>query len=85
MRRAAHSGVEVFERALRPVDVVHDDDGYALTSIPRTAVDLSARLALPEALAILDDAARRLVRAMLHNPRRGISPTPATPQQHASS
>ncbi len=41
-----------------------------MTSIPRTAVDLAARLSLPEALVVLDDAARRLVKAMLHDPRR---------------
>lgn len=70
LRRPKDSDVELFERALRPADVVRDTYGYAVTSVPRTAVDLAARLALPEALVLLDDAARRLVKSMLNDPRR---------------
>ncbi len=70
LRRPKDRDIELFERALRPADVVRDRDGYAVTSVPRTAVDLAARLAVPEALVLLDDAARRLVRSMLNDPRR---------------
>lgn len=70
LRLPQRTDAEVFERELRPADVAQDDDGYAVTSLPRTAVDLAARLTLPEALVVLDDAARRLVKAMVRNPRR---------------
>ncbi|MGV8848735.1 MAG: hypothetical protein ACOH16_04225 [Propionibacteriaceae bacterium] len=55
LRRPKDSDVELFERALRPTDVLRDTYGYAVTSVPRTAVDLAARLALPEALVLLVD------------------------------
>lgn len=61
---------EVYERSLRPIDVVRDPHGYAVTSTARTAVDLAARLTLPEALVLLDDVARRLVAAMVANAHR---------------
>lgn len=61
---------EVYERSLRPADIVHDDLGYRVTSIARTAVDLAAGLPLPDALAVLDDAARRLIRSMRRDARR---------------
>lgn len=61
---------EVYERSLRPADIVNDDLGYRVTSIARTAVDLAANLPLPDALVLLDDAARRLIRSMCRDARR---------------
>lgn len=50
--------------------VMRDPDGYAVTSIARTAVDLVRGLDLPQALVVLDSASRRLVEAMVSEPRR---------------
>lgn len=47
-----------------------DPDGYPVTSLVRTAVDLAAGLALPEALAILDAAARQLCERFVAVPKR---------------
>ena len=41
--------------------VTRDLDGYPVTSLSRTAVDVAAGLPLPESLVILDAAGRRLV------------------------
>jgi hypothetical protein len=49
--------------------VVRDSDGYLVTSPARTAVDLAAGLALPEALVILDGAGRQLVESFGTSPR----------------
>jgi very-short-patch-repair endonuclease len=57
-------------RALPASDVVRDPDGYAVTTIARTATDLAAGLSLPEALVILDGAARMIVVSFLGAPRR---------------
>ena len=48
-------------RVLQPDDVVRDAEGYDVTSIPRTATDLAAGRALPEALVVLDGAARLIL------------------------
>jgi very-short-patch-repair endonuclease len=50
--------------------VTRDDEGYDLTTIARTAVDLAAGLPLPEALVLLDDAARKIVEGMVNDARR---------------
>ncbi len=41
--------------------VARDPDGYPVTSVARTAVDLSAGRSLPEALVMLDAAGRQLI------------------------
>jgi hypothetical protein len=64
----AHAVLSV--RTIGPRDIVRDRDGFRITSVARTAVDLAAGLALPEALVLLDDAARRLVTAMVSSARR---------------
>jgi hypothetical protein len=69
-RRSRERGVELSVRRLGLADVVRDRDGYAVTSLARTAVDLAAGLTLPEALVVLDDAAHRLVTSMVGSPRR---------------
>lgn len=60
--------------------VQRDTEGYLLTTPARTAVDLAADLAIPEALVLLDGAARLIIaslvsgRALRHhyaNPRLG--------------
>jgi very-short-patch-repair endonuclease len=56
---------------LPPAQVTRDAEGYALTTIARTAVDLAARRPLPEALVILDGAARLLLASFVGgDPRR---------------
>lgn len=50
--------------------VTRDSRGYHLTTLPRTAVDLAAGQPLPEALVLLDAAARRLCQALVVGARR---------------
>ncbi|HSN11501.1 MAG TPA: DUF559 domain-containing protein, partial [Propionibacteriaceae bacterium] len=59
-----HSGV------LPPGQVTRDHEGYPVTSVARTAVDVAAPLRLPEALVVLDHAARLLVATYVSTPRR---------------
>ncbi len=56
--------------ALGADDVVRDSEGYEVTSIRRTATDLAAGRPLPDALVILDGAARLLVERFVSRPRR---------------
>jgi hypothetical protein len=49
--------------------VTRDHDGYALTTVARTAVDLAAGLALPQSLVLLDGAARIVVEQLVEKPR----------------
>ena len=51
--------------------VTRDVDGRRITSLARTAFDLSLRQPLPDALVVLDGAARALCAGMVANPRRG--------------
>ncbi len=55
---------------LPPAQVTKDSDGRPITSLARTAVDLAAGRSLPDALVILDGAARLLCAAMVARPRR---------------
>lgn len=55
---------------LPPSEVARDREGYAVTSLARTAIDLVQRHDLPEALAILDHAARLLIATYVDEPRR---------------
>lgn len=50
--------------------VQRDDGGYSVTSPARTAVDLAASLPLPEALVLLDAAARLICQALVPTIRR---------------
>lgn len=56
--------------ALPAQHVTRDVDGYEVTSIPRTATDLTSGRSLPEALVILDAADRRLIEHYVSQPRR---------------
>jgi len=49
--------------------VARDEFGYCITSLARTAVDLSDGLELPQALVILDAAARQLCASYVGSPR----------------
>lgn len=61
----SRSGSVVHHLALLPAShVTRDDAGYAVTTVARTAVDLAAGLDLPQALVLLDAAARDLCEAM---------------------
>ena len=56
---------------LPPAQVTRDPEGYAVTTIARTAVDLATRRPLPEELVILDGAARLLVASFVgRDPQR---------------
>ena len=55
---------------LPPSQVTRDDDGYAVTTVARTAIDLSAALPLPSSLVLLDTAGRLLVEQMLPRAKR---------------
>lgn len=55
---------------LPTTQVTRDGGGRAVTSIARTAVDLAAGRSVPDALVILDGAARLLCASMVANPRR---------------
>lgn len=50
--------------------VTTDPNGYEVTSVSRTAVDLARGAPLPQALLVLDAAARLLVGAVVAQPRR---------------
>ena len=63
-------GVMVHTSTLRPGDITRDALGCCVTSVARTAVDCADRLALPEALVILDAAGRLLVESWMTQPRR---------------
>ncbi len=50
--------------------LVQDAEGYGVTSLARTCVDLARAWDLPGALVLLDATARRLCEAMTSSPRR---------------
>lgn len=50
--------------------LTRDPDGYAITSVARTAVDVAGGLDLPQALVVLDGAVRLLCAGMVARPRR---------------
>ncbi|MGV8848402.1 MAG: hypothetical protein ACOH16_02550 [Propionibacteriaceae bacterium] len=50
--------------------VTRDADGYAVTTVARTAIDLSHGLALPSALVLLDGAARIIIQQIVEKPRK---------------
>ena len=55
---------------LPPSQVTRDAEGYAVTTVSRTAIDLAADLALPSALVLLDGAARLLIEQMVLRSKR---------------
>lgn len=55
---------------LPAAQIDRDSEGYRVTSAARTAVDLAADLALPEALVVLDGAARLICASLVAKPRR---------------
>jgi len=63
-------------RSLRPVDLTRDPDGYPVTSLARTAIDLAAGRPLPDALVVLDDACRKLCASMVSSPKRATFADP---------
>lgn len=56
--RATRDGVVYHQARVGAAQVFRDELGYRLTSVSRTAVDLAVGLELPEALVLLDAAAR---------------------------
>jgi very-short-patch-repair endonuclease len=68
--RSRHGQV-VHHRGKLPVgQITRDPDGYSVTSIARTAVDLASGRALPQAVVLYDSGARRIIEGMIANPRR---------------
>lgn len=55
---------------LPPSEVLTDEAGYQVTSPARTAVDLATGLPLPEALVVLDGAARLICQSLVTAVRR---------------
>ncbi len=73
----SRSGTVVHHRAQMPGHhVTRDSAGYAVTTPARTAVDLSVKLDLPQALVLLDAAARQVCDGMVARIKRSdyISP-----------
>jgi very-short-patch-repair endonuclease len=66
--------------ALASDDVTRDTEGYEVTSIPRTATDLAAGRSLPEALVVLDGAARKIVERYVSRPRQSDYANPRLAQ-----
>lgn len=64
-RRAEHR-----VRDLPSDQIVRDEAGFAVTSPARTAVDLARKRPLPQALAVLDAAARLMVSQRIDEPMR---------------
>lgn len=56
--------------SLTDVDIARDAAGHPMTSLARTASDLAAGLELPQALVIIDAAARSLVASFVSDVRR---------------
>ena len=55
---------------LPPHQVTRDGDGYAVTTVARTAIDLAATLPLPSSLVLLDSAGRLLIEQMVSKAHR---------------
>lgn len=65
-----HGGASWHIAHLSAADIARDAEGYRITSLARTAVDLAAGRPLPETLLILDGASRLLVSSFVGSPRR---------------
>ncbi len=68
--RSRDNGATFWVRSVRPADLTRDPEGYPVTSLARTAIDLAAGLPLPDALVVLDDACRKLCASMVGSPKR---------------
>ncbi len=66
----AWRGTAIRHQALLPSADLARDEGYTVTSVARTAIDLAGPLPLPEALAIVDHAARLIIASYVDEPRR---------------
>ncbi len=75
-RRTARHRVMAFSSA----DIARDAKGYEVTSIARTATDLAAGMPLPDALVVLDGAARLLVERYVSRPRQSDYANPRLAQ-----
>lgn len=67
---ALRRGADHHVAAIPPEQCTREAQGYPVTGLARTAADLARNLPLPEALGILDAAARKLCESYLSNPRR---------------
>lgn len=76
-RSRTSATARVVEATLPDHQVVCDAEGWMVTTIARTAVDLARGLELPEALVLLDGAARLLCASTVAQPRRRDFANPA--------
>lgn len=63
------AGAVLRTASLGPADISRDALGYPVTSLARTAIDLAAKLPLPQALVILDAAGRLHIQGLIRRPR----------------
>lgn len=76
--RSYRSGTRVHHVAALPADeLTTDEAGFRVTTVPRTTIDLAAGLPLPQALVILDGAARVICAGFVGSPRRRDFTNPA--------
>ncbi|HET7723292.1 MAG TPA: hypothetical protein VFK68_01525 [Propionibacteriaceae bacterium] len=68
--RSRDAGAVHHRGNLPPAQVTRDEEGYAVTTVARTAVDLAAGRDLPDALVLCDAAMRRVVDAMVSRAHR---------------
>ena len=74
-RRSAHA--RWVEAELPDHHVTRDQEGWSVTTVARTAVDLARGPDLPAALVVLDAAARAMCAGMISRPRRSDYANPA--------
>lgn len=85
LTRSRHAGHRSRERAGAVLTAGHlpdhhvavDPEGWAVTTLARTAVDLAKVLELPDALIVLDGAARAACASLVGRPRRRDYANPA--------
>jgi hypothetical protein len=68
--RSHRPGATYHQAVLPDSAVTKDSAGYRITTPARTAIDLAAGLALPQALVLLDAAMRRTCEGFVIEPRR---------------
>lgn len=76
-RCRSHGGVQLLAARLPEHHVILDPEGWAITSLARTAVDVANGLDLPDALVVLDGAARSVCANLVGQPRRRDYANPA--------
>ncbi len=76
-RSRTSATARVVEAPLPAGHVTRDAAGWLVTTVPRTAVDVAGHLDLPDALVVLDAAARLVCSSVVAQPRRRDYAAPA--------